>query len=135
MVAKKVPMKKMASPKPVAKKAVATKRPGKDGRISTWTDEEIRQEILRKYKLTNKSLVSSRRSSDPGKTGPVSRKEYMQSFDGVVSESYLGTGPRVRKVAMQIAGEQWDRTFGPGKRTSADNIASAYGRGVRPKRK
>lgn len=120
MAAKKAPMKKMAAP--------AKAKPA-------MSEAEIRKEIYRKYKLTDKSLVSSRRSSDPGKTGPVSRKEYMQSFDGVVSESSLGTGPKVAKVAMKIAGEQWDRTFGAGKRTSADNVASAYGRGVRPKKK
>lgn len=133
MAAKKAPMKKMAAPaKPVAKKASTP--PGPKNK-KMMTEAEIRKEIYRKYNMTDKSVVSSRRSSDPGKTGPISRKEYMQQFDGVVSESHLGTGPKVAKVAMKIAGEQWDRTFGPGKRTSADNIAAAYGRGVRPKKK
>lgn len=131
MAAKKAPMKKMAAPAKAAPKK--TSAPAKTKPM--MTEAQIRKEIYRKYNLTDKSVVSSRRSSDPGKTGPISRKEYMQSFDGVVSESSLGTGPKVAKVAMQIAGEQWDRTFGPGKRTSADNIAAAYGRGVRPKKK
>jgi hypothetical protein len=129
MAAKKAPMKKMAAPaKTAPKKMSASAKP-------MMTEAQIRKEIYRKYGLTDKSVVSQRRSSDPGKTGPISRKEYMQSFDDVVAESSLGTGSKVSKVAMQIAGERWDRTFGPGKRTSADNIASAYGRGVRPKKK
>jgi hypothetical protein len=149
MAAKKAPAKKMTAPKKTGsvgsanaaekrmmdkKKAMSAKRPSKSGPISKWTDEEIRKEILRKYNMTNKSVVSSRRSSDPGMLGPVPRKEYMSSFQDVVSESNLGTGPRVTKIAGQIAKEQWDRTFGPGKRTSADNIAAGYGRKF-PKRK
>jgi hypothetical protein len=114
MVAKKAPMKKMAAPAKSAAKKMAK---------PAMSEAEIRKEIYRKYKLTDKSLVNQRGSAEPGKTGSVSRKEYMQTFDGVVSESSLGTGPKVAKVAMKIAAEQWDRTFG------------ASGRGVRPKKK
>jgi hypothetical protein len=131
MAAKKAPMKKMAAPAKTAPKKTSAPAKAKP----MMTEAEIRKEIYRKYNMTDKSVVSRRSSGEPGKTGPISRKEYMQQFDGVVSESSLGTGPKVAKVAMKIAGEQWDRTFGPGKRTSADNIASAYGRGVRPKKK
>lgn len=113
MVAKKAPAKKMAKP---AKPAMS--------------EDQIRKEIYRKYKLTDKSVIPSslRRSADPGKAGPISRKEYMQEFDGVVSESSLGTGPKVAKVAMKIAGEQWDRTYGPGNRASKNSQAGDLGR-------
>jgi hypothetical protein len=116
MVAKKAPMKKMTASKKMAKPAMG--------------EDQIRKEIYRKYKLTDKSVIPSslRRSADPGKAGPISRKEYMQEFDGVVSESSLGTGPKVAKVAMKIAGEQWDRTYGPGNRASKNSQAGDLGR-------
>lgn len=117
MAAKKMPAKKMP-----AKKAAA-KVVGNEG--EKMTPAQIRAAIYKMQKINDKSLVSSRRSSDPGKIGPVSRKEYQDAMDGVTSESWLGTGPKVAKVSKQIAGEQWDRTFGAKKSAPAKKPAAA----------
>ena len=75
----------------------------------------IEDDIRKRYKSAKGSMVYERGSSDPGKTGPVSRKEYVETFKGVVSESPLGSRPGAMAAASKIATEQWNKTFGPKK--------------------
>ena len=108
MAAKKMPAKKMAAkrtppgpaPKPESGKSV--------------TEQEVR----RKYGTKAKSLVSSRGSAEPGKTGPVSRREYVSSFVDVVAESSLYGRPGWQKAAQAVATREWNNTFGASARKS-----------------
>lgn len=82
----------------------------------------LEDQIRKKY--GSKGSVSSRGSSEPGKTGPVSRKEYVSSFQDVVAESSLGMGKRVMAAAAKVATAEWNNTFGP-KKAAAKKSAPA----------
>jgi hypothetical protein len=82
----------------------------------------LEDQIRKRYK--SKVSVSSRSSSEPGKTGPVSRKEYVSSFQDVVAESSLGMGKRVMAAAAKVATSEWNNTFGP-KKAAAKKSAPA----------
>lgn len=72
-------------------------------------------QIMKMHNTNKKSLVNSRGSAEPGKTGPVSRKEYVRTFQDVVAESSLGNGKKVMDAAARVATGEWNRTFGPKK--------------------
>ena len=82
----------------------------------------LEDQIRKMYK--SKGSVSSRSSAEPGKTGPVSRKEYVSSFQDVVAESSLGMGKRVMAAAAKVATSEWNNTFGP-KKAAAKKSAPA----------
>lgn len=86
------------------------------------TGSSLEDQIRKMYK--SKGGVSSRGSSEPGKTGPVSRKEYVSSFQDVVAESSLGMGKRVMTAAAKVATSEWNNTFGP-KKAAAKKAAPA----------
>lgn len=92
-----------------AKKMSAKKMPAK----KASSNDSLDKEIMRRYGLSSTSLVNERGSSSKGKTGAVSRKEYVTSFQDVVSEGPYGQNPKAMAAAARIAGGQWDRTFGP----------------------
>jgi len=82
----------------------------------------LEDQIRKMYK--SKGSVYSRSSSEPGNTGPVSRKEYVSSFQDVVAESSLGMGKRVMTAAAKVATSEWNNTFGP-KKAAAKKSAPA----------
>lgn len=86
-------------------------------KVTGKTGMSLDDQIRKMYGTTKKSLVSSRGSAEPYKTGggPVSRREYVSSFQDVVAESSLGMGKRVMDAAARVATEQWNNTFGPKK--------------------
>lgn len=83
------------------------------------TEDEIR----RAYGTKAKSMVNSRGSAEPGKTGPVSRREYVSTFVDVVAESRLAGRPGWQSAAQAVATREWNNTFGP-KKAPAKKAAS-----------
>jgi hypothetical protein len=85
-------------------------------KASAKTSMSLDDQIRKAY--GSKGMVSSRRSSDPGKVGPVSRREYVSSFQDVVAESRFGMGKKVMDAAARVATAEWNNTFGPKKAAS-----------------
>lgn len=96
----------------------------------TAKSTSIEDEIRKRYNARKGSLVNSRSSSEPGKTGPVSRKEYVSSFVDVVAESPLSAKRGWESAAKRVAADQWNRTFGPKK-----SMAGVKAAGVAPAKK